>query len=55
MPISSVGGKGKILVFSVDEVKVGEDKVFKDVMLGLSFSGFEKSFGKNVLLNYEMI
>lgn len=55
VPVSSVGGTGKILVFTVDEVKVGEDKSFKDVMLGLSFSGFEKSFGKNVLLNYEMI
>ncbi|MBQ8909265.1 MAG: sigma-E processing peptidase SpoIIGA [Clostridia bacterium] len=55
VPINSVGGQGKMLVFSVDEVQVGDDKYFKDVILGLSFSGFEKSFGKRVLLNSEMI
>lgn len=53
--INSVGGGAKMLVFSVDEVRVGEDKSFKDVMLGLSFSGFEKSFGKNVLLNANFV
>ena len=55
VPINSVGGSGKMLVFSVDELHIGDDKSFKDVMLGLSFSGFEKSFGKRVLLNCEMI
>lgn len=53
--INSIGGGGSILVFSVDEIQVGEDKSFKDVMLGLSFSGFEKSFGKKVLLNCGLI
>ena len=53
--INSVGGVTKMLVFSVDEVQVGEKGFFKDVMLGLSFSGFEKSFGKNVLLNAALI
>lgn len=53
--VNSVGGVTKMLVFSVDEVQVGETGLFKDVMLGLSFSGFEKSFGKNVLLNAELI
>ncbi|MBE7074074.1 MAG: hypothetical protein E7379_03180 [Clostridiales bacterium] len=53
--IKGIGSGNKILVFSVDELWIGENKLFKDAMLGLSFSGFEKSFGKNVLLNYEMI
>ena len=53
--INSVGGGGKILVFSVDEVQVGQERSFKNAMLGLSFSGFEKSFGKNVLLNRGLI
>ncbi|MBQ8443790.1 MAG: sigma-E processing peptidase SpoIIGA [Clostridia bacterium] len=55
VPIKGVGGGGKMLVFSVDELQVGDEKFFKDVMVGLSFSGFEKSFGKGVLLNCEMI
>ncbi len=52
--INNVGNGGNMLVFSVDEVVVGEDKSFQNVMLGLSFSGFEKSFGKNILLHCDM-
>ena len=55
LPINSVGGRGEILVFSVDELWVGKDKFFKDATLGLSFSGFEKNFGKNVLLNTAVV
>lgn len=55
VPINGVTGGNKILVFCIDEMWIGEDKYFKDVMVGLSFSGFEKNFGKNVLLNSEMI
>ncbi|MBO5395123.1 MAG: sigma-E processing peptidase SpoIIGA [Clostridia bacterium] len=53
--INSVGGGNQILVFSVDELCIDEEKSFKDVMLGLSFSGFEKSFGKSILLNSALI
>lgn len=53
--INSIGKGGKMLVFSVDEVVVEGDKYFENVMLGLSFSGFEKSFGKNVLLHCDMV
>ena len=49
--INGVGGGGNILVFTVDELQVGEEKSFKDVVLGLSFYGFEKSFKSKVLLN----
>lgn len=52
--INSVGKSANMLVFSVDEVMVGGDKCFKNAMLGLSFSGFEKSFGKNILLHCDM-
>lgn len=55
LSINSVGGMGDILVFSVDELWVGKNRFFKDATLGLSFSGFEKSFGKNVLLNAAVI
>ena len=44
-----------MLVFSVDEVVVGGEKSFSNVMLGLSFSGFEKSFGKNILLHCDLV
>lgn len=54
MKVNSVGKGCNILVFSVDEVVVGKEKTFQNAMLGLSFSGFEKSFGKNILLHCDM-
>ena len=53
--INSIGSKTSILIFSVDEVIIGEDKKFKDVMVGLSLSGFEKSFDRGVLLHSELV
>lgn len=53
--IKGVGSSSSILVFRVDEVHVGKDKCYKDVALGLSFSGFDKSFGRRVLLNRALI
>lgn len=53
--INSVGRGGQMLVFSVDEVVVGQDKAYQNAMLGLSFSGFEKSFGKNILIHCDMV
>lgn len=53
--INSVGSGTSIFVFTVDELSIGENKTFKNVMLGLSFSGFEKSFGKNILLHSELV
>ena len=55
LPINSVGGRGEILVFSVDELWIGKNRFVKDATLGLSFSGFEKSFGKRVLLHCDMV
>lgn len=50
--INSVGKGTSILIFTVDQLKVeGDERMFKNVALGVSFSGFEKSFGKNVLLH----
>ena len=53
--INSVGKGGNMLVFSVDEVVVGKDKSYSNAMLGLSFSGFEKSFGKKILIHCDMV
>ena len=53
--INSIGSGTSLLVFTIDEMLVGSDKSFKDVMVGLSFSGFEKSFGKKVLLHSELV
>ena len=53
--INSLSSAKSIFVFSVDELVVGEDKKFKDVMVGLSLTGFEKSFGKGVLLHSELV
>ena len=55
LQINSVGGNKEILVFSVDELWIGKDSFIKNATLGLSFSGFEKSFGKNVLLKSAVI
>ena len=50
--INSVGKGTIILIFTVDQLKVeGDERMYKNVALGVSFSGFEKSFGKNVLLH----
>lgn len=53
--INSIGCGTKMFVFTVDEIKVGDEHSFNNVMLGLSFSGFEKSFGKRVLLHSELV
>ena len=53
--INTVGKGTTMLVFSVDEVVVGDDKSFSNAMLGLSFSGFDKSFGKSILLHCDMV
>lgn len=53
--INSIGKGTSMLVFSVDEVVVGGTKSHKNVMLGLSFSGFEKSFGRKILLHCDMV
>lgn len=56
--INTVASGTQILVFSANEVKL-EGKAFsrtyENFMLGLSFSGFEKAFGKKVLLHSEMV
>ena len=52
--INSVGKGTQMLIFTIDEMEL-EDKQYKDVAVGLSFSGFEKSFGKGVLLNLDYI
>lgn len=52
--INSIGKGASMLVFTVDELSI-EDKYYKNVSLGLSFSGFEKSFGKNVLLHCDYV
>ena len=51
MKINSVGKSLPMLIFTVDELSLGGERNFKNVSLGLSFSGFEKSFGKNILLH----
>lgn len=48
--INSIGRGTSLLVFTVDEMNV-EDKCYKNVSLGLSFSGFERSLGTNILLH----
>lgn len=48
--INSIGQGTSMLVFTIDELSI-DGKYFKNVSLGLSFSGFEKSFGKNILLH----
>lgn len=52
LKVKGVGKASSMLIFTVDELQiVGDEREFKDVSLGLSFSGFEKSFGKNILLH----
>ena len=53
--INGIGSGTSILVFTVDEVILNSEKSFKDVALGLSFSEFDKSFGKKILLNNALV
>lgn len=53
--INGVGKGTRMLVFMIDEVIVDKVKSFKNVMLGLSFAGFDKSFGAKVLLHSELV
>lgn len=56
--LSTVASGTQILVFSVGKVDIsgnGISREYKNMMLGLSFSGFERSFGKNILLHGEII
>ena len=53
--VNSIGNGTSLLVFSVDGLSIDDKRYFKNVMLGLSFSGFEKSFGRNVLLHSEFV
>lgn len=53
--INSIGSGTSILVFTVDEIVLNSEKSFKDVAVGLSFSEFDKSFGKKILLNSALI
>ena len=53
--IKGIGSGTSIFTFTIDEMLIGESKMTKNVMLGVSFSGFEKSFGKNILLHSEVI
>ncbi len=56
--INSIASGTNILVFTVDRLEVRkEDKVksYDNVAIGLSFSGFEKGCGRQVLLHSELI
>lgn len=52
---SAVKG-GKMLVFMVDKIFIGEDNCeFDNVFLGLSFSGFDKAMHSGVLLHSSQV
>lgn len=53
--VNSLSAGTRMLVFSVEEAFIGENRRVKEPMLGLSLSGFEKSFGRNVLLHGELV
>lgn len=56
--LNTVASGTQILVFSVNNVLLegqGVNKKYEDIMLGLSFSGFEKAFGKKILLHGSLI
>lgn len=53
--INGVAGNSSILVFTIDELKIGDEAVIKDASLGLSFSGFDKGFGKRLLLHSAIV
>ena len=40
----------KILVFEIDKMAVG-DKIFENVMLGLSLQNFNQAFGSDMILH----
>lgn len=55
--INTVASGTSILVFTVDKVQIFEGQQKKDysnMAVGLTFSGFEKSIGKNILLHREL-
>lgn len=52
--VNSLSCPSNLLVFSLDEVEIGEES-FKNVMVGLSLNGFDKCFGKRVLLHSEFV
>lgn len=52
--INGVGSGTSMLVFTIDELQI-QQKSFKNVSVGLSFSGFEKAFGKDALLHCELV
>ena len=52
--VSTVASGTSMLVFTIDKMtlkKGDDDQTYKNVLLGLSFSGFDKALGKKVLLN----
>ena len=54
----TIGKSGSMLVFDIDKLLVKNEnlsKISENVSLGLSLSGFEKSFGGNVLLHSAVI
>lgn len=53
--VNSLSAGKSMLVFSVDEALVGEKRRIKEPMLGLSLSGFEKTFGRSILLHSELV
>ena len=53
--VNSLSAGASMFVFSVEEAVVGESRMVKEPMLGLSLSGFEKSFGRNILLHSELV
>lgn len=53
--LNSIGSGSNVLAFVVDEIVLNNQQSFKNPTLALTFSGFEKSFKANVLLNSQMI
>ena len=55
--INSVASGSSILVFTAEELEImdKQPRHFKNISVGLSFSGFDKAFGKSVLLHSELI
>ncbi len=56
--INSIASGTNILVFTADKIEVKKEeflKSYENVAIGLSFSGFEKGCGRQVLLHSELI
>ena len=55
--INTVASGTSILVFNADKLEVldGDKRTYNDISLGLSFSGFDKSLGKKILLHSELV